>query len=549
MCGGGCTPTLVFSWLGAILVNTAFISIISWSAASLWPLGLILCAMYTALLIFLGLWLRKKVASESLSIGIEELKVASDLLLLLACFGVGAAGLFLPVNLLGCGDGGGSSQDGASWSTDTSSMSPAVAAWANDLSWYSQSSFAHIDGVGTVFRGSNGSQEALWISSDAIETASSITVAPPRLVSGAGSYPRDVVAVDGARACFVADEVTRGVSSSSVFCTDGGAATPLWDGAYEARPRYPRSLLPDGTQLWFKADAPFGYASSGVVWRGEPASGTATLVSTAAGASPAPPPSAASEAGSGDAHGDSCNPTRPIAIGVLFLSALPLLGTSAFFFSTLQLASAPFGLFCGASASVLTVMAAIDPSGSVAADFVKWWFTLFSLLWLVAVVLLRLSHRLAADGATLTWAVNVGAIGFFAAMHAQTGVPIDDDWWRWLVYNAACVLPLGGLGVVVARGVPLVLFAAGVFIDTWRLSSALADLAADGTAQVLIRFVTLGVMGVAVVGGGVVYSRQQAALAARVEAIATRLLPVGLGVSSQEGDADSDKPSEVVARL
>lgn len=545
MCGGGCTPTLVFSWLGALLVNTAFISIISWSAASLWPLGFVLCVGYTAFLIFLGVWLRKKVASESLSIGTDELTVASDLLLLLACFGVGAAGLFLPVNLLGCGDGSGSSQDGASWSTDTSSMSPAVAAWANDVSWYSQASFAHLSG-GTVFRGSNGTQDVLWISSDA--------AAPPRLVSGAGTYPRSVVAVDDARACFVADEVTTsGVSSSAVFCTDGGDATPLWDGSFEARPLYPRSLLPDGSQLWFKADAPFGYASTGVVWRGEPAAGTATLVSAATGASPAPPPSAeAQEAGSGagEASADSCDPTRPIAIGVLFLSALPLLGTSAVFFWKLRLSSAPFGLFSGASASVLTIMAAIDASGSIAADFVKWWFTVFSFLWLVVVVLLRLTRRLAADGATLTWAVNVGAIGYFAALHAQTGVPIDDDWWRWLVYNVACVLPLGALGVVVARGVPLVLFAAGVFIDTWRLSSALADLAADGTAQVLIRFVTLGVTGVAVVGGGVLYSREQAALAARVEAVATRLLPVRLaGAGSQEeGNGDGDK-REVVARL
>jgi len=54
---------------------------------------------------------------------------------------------------------------------------------------------------------------------------------------------------------------------------------------------------------------------------------------------------------------------------------------------------------------------------------------------------------------------------------------------------------------------PLVLGAAGLFLDAFRLSSLLADLTSDTTAQVLIRFLVLGVTGVLVVVAGLAYHR------------------------------------------
>ena len=118
--------------------------------------------------------------------------------------------------------------------------------------------------------------------------------------------------------------------------------------------------------------------------------------------------------------------------------------------------------------------------------------------------------------------------------------------WRWLLYNLLALLPLAGFGVVTARGVPLVLFACGLFLDAFRLSSALADLTTSATAQVgaprasarscaisphprlhfvqpttspatvlpcslhqvLIRFTTLGIMGVLVVGAAIYYQKE-----------------------------------------
>ena len=92
----GCNPTVVFSWLGGSLVNLAFLVLISWGSASLWPLGLVLCVLYTASLFTLGCCLRAKFPANA-TVGI-----AVNLVLLLATFGIGVSGLFLPINLLGC---------------------------------------------------------------------------------------------------------------------------------------------------------------------------------------------------------------------------------------------------------------------------------------------------------------------------------------------------------------------------------------------------------------------------------------------------------------
>jgi hypothetical protein len=42
----GCTAEEMFAWLGAILVNAGFLSLVTWGATSAWTLGTALCALY-----------------------------------------------------------------------------------------------------------------------------------------------------------------------------------------------------------------------------------------------------------------------------------------------------------------------------------------------------------------------------------------------------------------------------------------------------------------------------------------------------------------------
>ena len=120
---------------------------------------------------------------------------------------------------------------------------------------------------------------------------------------------------------------------------------------------------------------------------------------------------------------------RPAAgRSVLLLSPLPALGLSVWYFLRYRLASSPLSTFVATSACAILLAAIVDPAGGSAADFTKWWFTLFSLAWLVAAAALKVKRR--ASIGLLTWAVNVGALAFFWAMHAQTEVPFKDDWRR-----------------------------------------------------------------------------------------------------------------------
>ena len=48
-----------FAWISAILVNIGFISFICWGATSFWPIGFVLSALYTFLLINLAQWLER----------------------------------------------------------------------------------------------------------------------------------------------------------------------------------------------------------------------------------------------------------------------------------------------------------------------------------------------------------------------------------------------------------------------------------------------------------------------------------------------------------
>ena len=93
MCCG--SPSVTFGWLGGVVVNFAFASLVVWGAATNWPVGMAFSAVYTAALFWFSAYLRKNFAEK-----VEGLRRATDVLLLVAVFGVGVTTLFLPVNLI-----------------------------------------------------------------------------------------------------------------------------------------------------------------------------------------------------------------------------------------------------------------------------------------------------------------------------------------------------------------------------------------------------------------------------------------------------------------
>ena len=539
----GCNPTVVFSWLGGSLVNLAFLVLISWGSASLWPLGLVLCVLYTASLFTLGCCLRAKFPANA-TVGI-----AVNLVLLLATFGIGVSGLFLPINLLGCDWQRFSPPSAGTWITPTEDLkdrdergpdhadyslvkvrqyalenSPGGGTASMVTIWQDERGgtyFAAFNGSAPVHPtcGPSCSAQGLWYSPNIMPCSwdhfapqlLSTTLLYPRALVDAQSYPRGP-----ARACMVVDAYSAsGTSEVAVACASG-ADLVLID-APEAGARgfgWVQDLLVEDDYLWFKSQPPDGssfYPPGGVLWRADvqvrdDETLTATLVSRRVGgevaATPPPIPPGYEPAPACDEVAG----VRAQALGALFLATLPMLTVAiVLWVKKPGVPSMPFATFAGASALVVNLYTIIEPSGESLGDVLRWWFTSFSIVWLALMLALHAAQRLPSDA--FSWAVNVGAVGFFGAMHAQLKVPVEDLWWQWLLYNLLCVIPLLAYAIASSRAMPLVLGAAGLFLDAFRLSSLLADLTSDTTAQVLIRFLVLGVTGVLVVVAGLAYHR------------------------------------------
>ena len=484
----GCNPTVVFSWLGGLLVNASFVALISWGTATAWPIGLALSILYTALLFAAAIWLRRRS---------ETPPIAASLLLLLAVLGVGVAGLILSINALGCSPAGISSNSlPVTWVLPPSAnATPEVTAWASEEAYLSGSQATYVFDAATgssFISGRNATQQnrdRTW----------RLTSTGVQLLEPSSPFSMVIVPAAG-RVCFVGYLDVQGASAVHCYLADGTSFVTLTAAPGSPAPRNPRGLLVDSFgSLWFKADAPFGISPfNGVAYRADLAtSAAAVLISIpSSGAPPPPPPLTPGQLP------DSCNEEegfRHQAIATLCLSSLPVLITAALLWWRLDTPSMTFATFVGASAVVINVFIIANPSGNGAYEFIQWWFTSFSAVWLIVFAALALTHRVRGD--VLAWAVNVGCLAYFAAVHSLTGVPFESSSLRWVVYNLTLVAPMLLLALIVSPDtsaptyLPLILASAGIFLTTWRVTSELTSLVANPTAQTLIRFAVLGLAG------------------------------------------------------
>lgn len=546
MCCQGCSPVTAFSWVGGILVNLSFIFLISWGTAVFWPVGLGLACIYTGLLFGAAACLRQRKAPST----------SIDIVLLLSVIGVGVCGTILAYNTVGCARplpaSSNSGPDSWIFPADAVGASDEIKDWATQSRWdYSLSSratYAQGAGGALFFKGRNASEtdEQLYVSAGG---------ATPRRATPALRNPSQLVMLlQEQHVCCTGWAPEVGSGSTRVFCGETAAAGAMSAVATSdapavassssggnpsstaaASPNNPTSLLAsaDGS-LWFKADAPFGSSgNAGVVYRATPPYTTATLISKPANAAfPAPPPPAAPGPAGGSGSGttttecDSDEGFRMLAIALLCLASLPALGTAIFLWQKHK-ADAPsmaFAAFGATSALAINIYAIIEPAGTNAVDVIQWWFATYGGVWLVVFASLKLAQR--SDETTIAWAVNAGCIAYFAAVHALTEVPVTSSALSWVLYNLLVTIPLLVLSVLVAgvaAAVPLLLSSAALLMDTWKATFELTNLVGDATLQTFLRFVILGVVGVAIAAAGIVYARVQAQVAEQVESLATRL--------------------------
>ena len=513
MCQGCVNPAVAFSWLGAILVNSAFIALISWGTANYWPIGLAISMLYTALLFCVAQRLRKREDSPS---------VVIDILLLLGVVGIGSTGLILTYNLLGCGAMRSVTPvDSTSWVFPSSAAGglAEVSTWAAQNKWESgnAATFAYEPTSANVFfRGRNVSSgsEMLWM-------AAAGGVAEPRVLDTSLSYPSDMVA--GSQRLFFTADTSSGPRSVYSYSADGSAYTQLSSPDSSGDLSNPGGLLIVNGSLYIKADAPFGTTpAEGVVYRATPPFVTTTLLSEPVSATfpPPPPPAAPGSTGVGC---DTEAGFRTMAIGTLCVATLPSLAASAVLWVRLGAPSMSFATYSTISALVLNVYIIIQPSGADGPEVIKWWFFLSGAAWLVLFATLRLQRRV--DLGTFRWAVDVGCIAYVASMHAIVQVPFTADAWRWVLYQATMLVPMLLLALICAKttaGLPIVLSSVALFIDAYKITIEVTNLLSDTTLSTFVTFAILGLVGMGVVAAGLSYNRYQDAIVDFVEGFAAR---------------------------
>ena len=103
------------------------------------------------------------------------------------------------------------------------------------------------------------------------------------------------------------------------------------------------------------------------------------------------------------------------------------------------------------------------------------------------------------------------------------------------MYQFVSVLPLFGLGIATDKTLLLLLSAAGLIIDVFRLSTFLIDLTSNDAAKILIRFTILAASGMGIVFGGFKYQQLSPHLQEKVSTFARTCLR---GIRNEGGQSD-----------
>lgn len=512
-CCGNTSPTVTFGWLGGLVANFAFVGLIAWGAATNWAVGFVFSGLYTAGLFWLSAYLKR-------NFKVDGLTLATDVLIMVAVFGVGVTTLFLPMNLIGCGSDA-SFDTGLTGEFNNADVPPPLADWATrdlySLQQYDSPTFAQLNGS-VIFSGSNGTNNG-WPRTLLVARGGSGTSQIVDVIDASIQDPVNFVnAAD--HVCFIGrrDSSSFDGSFPRLMCTSDGEDVKTLNIVGNTAINSPSAVVAHGGLVYLKG----AHASNtetprnGLIFVADPTENTIRLLP----ASNASSTDTNSET-SGDKDCDRITSTQNVAIATLFITSLPLLAVAVFVAARWKIASMAVAIFAAASIVVVNLYVIADPRVPGMQLLLKWWFSVFSSLWLAVCLIFYLSNRVLTKSG-LAWAMNIGGVFYFGAMHAQLEIPFQDDAWRWVVYQFVAVLPLGGMGITTDNTLLLLLSAMGIVIDVYRLSTFLVDLTTDGTAQILIRFGILAVSGMGIVFCGFKYQQMRPKIQRGVETFARR---------------------------
>jgi len=525
------------------VINVAFASLIAWGASTLWQLGFTISCIYTLALYFLASKLdslndnhREEVddtrdVSETSEDAHYQRTILTSLLYGLSVISLGATGLFLPINIFNCpGERPWPPNPPGRWETDISSLPKGVQSWAeSDAEFGHKASFVYLPGTkSTLFSGTNDdtNRNVLWVAPASVYPFHS---AEPVEFSNV-SMPYEFVSVSESKACFgcafesqtqIEDFDYRGTpfvptqKEFTVACS-GGKFIRLSRGNTEGiSHQSPHDLIASNNTLWYKDYPPSGLQGT-VIFSLDPSTMDETIHSRYHGDQEAFHEVESRDIKSLDDQRD-CNNTveRKRSIMALFTSALPMTVASMLLWTKKNVSTMGLTTHISISAVAICIYVCIDPLYEKLPTFLKFWHSVFGLVWLAILTDLYFSKRPGLVLTPLQWGLNFGAMAFTMGMIALTGVFEEDTLWRWILLNMLGFVPLGILGLATGQIFLLFLCALGFLADSFRLASWFVE-DVDPNSEMPIYFLVLAFAGLCISGFGWFLSRHQAVVHARL---------------------------------
>ena len=524
-------PATSFAWVGTVLVNAAFISLVSWGTLTLWPLGFTLCGVYTFALFSLARYMDRVYEEDTVpnnnntneqqaqdpvvenlppSDPAEEdeneeanrrrrrphdepkIPILVSLLYGLAVIAMGVTGFFLPVNYFSCTPADGESSAGE-WKTDAAALPPAVRHWAT-IDTYSgykaPASFIYVPATeSTFFAGTNQTSEpyqSLW------ELRNATTGGPVN--DRRYQFPTQFTLVAEDSFCFVAQAANM---RDDLVCSDSVDYHSITiDAAVDQL--ITQSLLADDNQtLWYKTytqERAFGQKVYAVY---TPANASATAVLYT---------HFVPRHNNHSKHHHECDSrqsTRRVAAGALFVTALPVTATSVHIWHFRNIPSMATTTFVGLCLVFACLCWTLNPDLSHLDRPFQVWYSLASAIWMLVLCRLLLmdnNNRVHKD--PLRWGLNIGSLAYWWGMLWLTGASEHDRWWQWTLWTALCLVPLIVLGIGAPNGFAVILGATGLLVDVARLAAYVGVHQNNSNWQFLTVFVVfcMGGMGIGALG-------------------------------------------------
>jgi len=466
----------VCAWVAFLLINAAFIALVSWGAFTTWWIGFVINVVYTILLLAAGLWLLRR----------NEHSVLTSLVLLLAILSIAVAGLYLPLNVFPCSPDRSSynGNDFRKWVTDTQDLPQDVQDWwsyrSGNTGMYP--SFAHFNDTGvTLFV---GSQEA--INDNLLRVQNGDT---PEVVYGI-DYPESFVKTDTLDVCFSFGKY----SNYKVACTQDGLEFLESEGSFESATQ----MIYSNNSLWIRQfDGNYAPTYGDMLYSLDVSTLSEVKLHSY-------DPGTSSDANNSDENKESCTreqQTRIYFLSWLFLSALPALAAALLIDYFHKVPTMPIASYASLEWLVVCLIFSINPNFGVDNDFslfFGWWSVLTTGPWLILLTLAHLTNR--STKSRLAWSINFAALVYVPGMLVLCFYnwfdyygPLD-QFWQWALFTVFTVPPLFLVSIVTGHILLMVLASIVILFDVWRLTDYIAYVTDFGSV-LPVHFVVLGLSG------------------------------------------------------